>query len=281
MDFVVPNIRTDEQQRAAERISVLVHECGYKIIKVAQLEPAFQKIQGFLDVDYRQNRDHEIRKLPKFRAEITGNRSQMFVEDPFPQGLSIGTGRVIYLLDDNETVPENAKSSAKRGWNREGLASLYGQGLIQIVDNSEVEADVKKRHEEIMEAVRKDEPKMARIRKRLQERHDASSGRHTQKTEVILKHVKDELEAEGEHVVTPEPKHDTAIEELKAQNALLMKQIQEMQATNKPAQKKVKKRPARRSPKRVQTMPNVNTPISGGPTPEPIKQPETHEAFSA
>jgi len=234
-NFVVPNISNPESLRATKRISAITHTMQRKVIKIEQLDPAFKKVQGIIDMKVLENRDYQRNKQPRYRGQIVYSSGLEFGEDPYPTDAPQGTGLVMYLLDDDEPVPVDAKSGAARGWNREFLASNLKSGWFRICDNT-VEKDIKKRMLKIQERIEEEEPQMQLIRERMERQGDAIKGRNKQ--EHVVKHIIQGGPKEGLNVV-PQPQEDKITPVIEA----LQKKIAALEAEVKEAKKAPAKEP--------------------------------------
>ena len=164
---IFPNIQGEGTMRAAQRLSTITHNLRKSVIKIEQLKPAYRKVQGVIDVKVYENRDYERNGKPRFRSDIIGNSGLKFAEDPYPTDQPQGTGLVMYLLDDDELVPKNAKSGASRGWNREFLASNLSAGWFRVCDET-ILKDIKKRAAKISAKLDDEEPERKLIAERME-----------------------------------------------------------------------------------------------------------------
>ncbi|MBU2249222.1 MAG: hypothetical protein KKD77_20915 [Gammaproteobacteria bacterium] len=270
----IPRIDTPIQQVLSNKLNVMVNELGLKVFKVAQLSRQLKGFGGVIDVTY-------FRKSPKtlegsgtsegintammndtvLRASKNNNYMYAFIganlnfeDDPFPQGLNPGSGKVVYLIDDDLKTPKECKSGRLIGYNREFLASQFGSGFFKIMDE-EVEKEVKERYEAILKALEKERPVRKRIEKEMRDRSDQVTAQ--MRGQQYLKQVIDK----GDEAV---------VEKLLEQVSEMSKQLAELKAKEAPTTATA---PVMNKP--YQPVSQQPQPLQGGmPIPPEIKKEE-------
>ena len=141
---------------------------GKNLIKVWLKDPTFQNAQGIYAMKYRKKRKDGgsvigITTAPHdYNARVVAGTA-CFMEDPFPGNTRpLGIGTVMYLLDDEEPVPEGALGGKEKGWNREFLASHYYEDLM-IIEDEKVRAEVEKRAKRIQKTIAERKKAMAEV----------------------------------------------------------------------------------------------------------------------
>ena len=132
-------ISTKEQQMLVEKLGVVHNILGFDLIKVAQMSPRFKGCFGPLDVRYNKRRKYNPDEHDSMYAwEFVQTKAEP-MDDPYPSGPPIGTGKVMYMVDDKEPTPSTSKSGAKEGYNREFLATHWGEGFKVLDPEQEIE----------------------------------------------------------------------------------------------------------------------------------------------
>jgi hypothetical protein len=150
--FPVLSVASRDQQKVVKDIGVIGNVLGFRLIEIEQVSPRFREAQGIKVCKYKEiindsDIDDPKRKYP---YKIVGGQLS-FVVNPLNNRAPVGTGRVAFLVDDNELLPPGALSGEERGWNREFLASHYATGYFRVID-PELNAVIKERHERILKA---------------------------------------------------------------------------------------------------------------------------------
>lgn len=150
--FAVLNVTSRDQQKVIKDIGVIGNVLGFRLIEIEQVSPRFREAQGIKVCKYKEivndsDIDDPKRKYP---YRITGGQLS-FVVNPMNNRPPMGTGKVAFLIDDNELLPTGALSGEERGWNREFLASHYAAGYFKVID-PELDNAIRNRHENILRA---------------------------------------------------------------------------------------------------------------------------------
>jgi hypothetical protein len=160
--FPAMDTTTPDQIQLARDLNILHGVLGYEFIEIEQLRADARELQGVMVVKYTEIADdddmlaldsggQQVNEEDHYPHAIEGG-SLKFVKNPYMRR-ALGTGRVAFLVDDQEELPVNALSGEQRGWNREFLASHYFAGYWKIVDDA-IDAEVRERAEKIRDAVR-------------------------------------------------------------------------------------------------------------------------------
>ncbi len=143
-------------EKLARHLRHINGHTDYQMIEIEQINPKFNRIESVQVLKYAVKWDNADHDNPVV-SELTGKRitagTLVFVDNPYPNRKPIGTGRVQYLINDNEDNFDTALSGEPKGKNLEFLASHYGEKLFKIIDPA-WEKVVKKRHEAIVEALK-------------------------------------------------------------------------------------------------------------------------------
>lgn len=144
-----------EKEMLLDRISTINSKTKYELIEIEQVSSRFNGATGLKDIRYKKILDDsdpghvtvkELKGIEFYGSELR------FYENPYSRKpLSGTTGKVAFILADNELVPVNSQSGEKTGWNLEFLASHYGLGLFKIVD-PKWDDKVRSRYEKILSA---------------------------------------------------------------------------------------------------------------------------------
>lgn len=128
--FPTLSVQTTEAAMLARDLSIIVNAIGIPVIEIEQCDPRVRRLEGIMVCKYRevQQTEEELmsgqeqgNQSSKYPYKIEGGTLE-FVQNPYARK-PIGTGRVAFLIDDQEEVPRGAMSGSPRGWNREFLAS--------------------------------------------------------------------------------------------------------------------------------------------------------------
>jgi len=162
--FIIPNIQTEEQQKVLKDLGVIANVLGIPVITVLQKEPRFKSCQGVKVCNFRKKSDAPTKPgeaaADQYKISIEGGILN-FIPNPY------GPGNCVFLIDDKELVPSGSKSGATLGYNRDFLASHYGEGLFTI-DDKKIDAEVFSRYQNILKRLREEKPmqdaRTARVR---------------------------------------------------------------------------------------------------------------------
>jgi len=156
---------SDLQKQMTDDMSVLQNIIHMPIIEIEQLNPRIVGVQGVMAIRYRKKGGDIDTELAYEYEWVAGEL--YFVESPFARKQQ-GTGKVGFVCDDERDpaglqnpedpnspiippipVPEGAKSGAQFGWNKEFLASHYGECYWKILD-PEIDKEVQDRYYNIL-----------------------------------------------------------------------------------------------------------------------------------
>lgn len=141
------------REKLAEYVRIITNHTDYELIEIEQTDKAANKMQGIMVCNYHiiyDDSDPLDPTVDKVLPRIAGGEL-FFAENPFPRK-PVGTGKVAYLIADNEKTPKNSLSGEPLGWNLEFLAAHYDQGWFKVIDKK-WERKIKKRHEAIKKAL--------------------------------------------------------------------------------------------------------------------------------
>jgi hypothetical protein len=152
MDMASP---LTEQQQMMKDNGVVQNILNIPLIEIEQLSPRVRKLVGAMKCRYRavsEGADPDSGMNYEY-SWIAGD--VIFVDNPIPRA-PVGTGKVAFLPDDEndprdsgEPLPEGSLSGHLKGWNREFLASHYGEGFWRIVDEN-IDAEIRDRYRSIL-----------------------------------------------------------------------------------------------------------------------------------
>lgn len=145
--FPVLSVQTSYQAKLAKDLAVITNILGLRVIEIEQRNPNIRQLEGIMVCKYKEvaQTDEDLMapggvghtESNRFPHEIVGG-SLTFIQNPYARR-AVGTGRVAFLIDDEEPTPRGAMSGATKGWNREFLASHMADpvatGYWQIVDD--------------------------------------------------------------------------------------------------------------------------------------------------
>jgi Skp family chaperone for outer membrane proteins len=222
------------------------------LIEIEQLDPKVQELQGAMKVKYRTKRGAmiDIEDEPsEYEYEWVGGAIE-FVPNPYPR-VPMGTGKVAWLPDDAEdpsgsaiTLPENTKSGERYGWNRELLASHYGEGYWKIVD-PRIDEEIRKRYRNILANTLEDSTiKEQEIERKLADAQAAQQGiaRHcVTVTRMSMPGGSREVVMKKETATEDIDQHPV-VQAVRKENEELKKLVQAMIDANKPVSKAEKRR---------------------------------------
>lgn len=142
-----------EQKRMMNDRNILQNILNIPIIEIEQLNPRILGVHGAMVVKFRKT-GGDTGDVLSYEYDWSGGELY-FIDNPYPRP-PIGTGKVGYLCDDERdpsgspiAVPAGSLSGATYGWNKEFLASHYGECYWKIVD-PEIDADVQNRYFNIL-----------------------------------------------------------------------------------------------------------------------------------
>lgn len=144
-----------EQQSLVNENNIVQNYLGIKMIEIEQLNPRINQLNGVMKVKYHGTGDVDGGEAVNYDYEWVGGEI-VFVQNPFMR-VPMGTGKVAFIHDDSQDpvfsnrikVPEGALSGEEYGWNRELLASHYGDCYWRIVDE-EIDLEIRERYRNIL-----------------------------------------------------------------------------------------------------------------------------------
>jgi hypothetical protein len=146
-------------ERLLRNLRLIKAHTDYDMIGIEQVDRKFNKVESVQIFKYTvkmDNTDPENPVIDEIKGDITAG-TLLFVDDPFPNSDSVGTGRVAYLVNDKKKNFEGYLSGEPYGRNLEFLAANYGDKLFKVIDPKWEEV-VKKRHEAIKKAQSVEKP---------------------------------------------------------------------------------------------------------------------------
>ena len=144
------------QMAAMERNNVLQNILRIPLIEIEQLNPRIRQLHGAMGVRYHQvgGGDGDLDGTVNYEYDWEG-QAVTFASNPLPR-VPVGTGKVAYIADDSQDpagegipVPKGALSGELFGWNREMLASHYGECYWKIID-PKIDAEIRDRYRSIL-----------------------------------------------------------------------------------------------------------------------------------
>lgn len=125
---------------------------GIPMIEIEQLNSRCRSINGIMKVNYTKM-SADIRDpdgAVSYEYDWVGGEME-FVPNPYPRP-PLGTGKIAFIADDSMdpqgkpvALPKDAMSGLETGWNREFLASHYGECYWRIVD-PKIDAEIRERY---------------------------------------------------------------------------------------------------------------------------------------
>lgn len=155
--FPILSVQSEEQSKLARDLSIITNVLGYKVIEVELKDPRVRQLEGIMVCKYHEYQpvdeellanNGQIDVASRYPNKIEGGTLH-FVNNPYAR-IPLATGRVAFLIDDDEKVPFGSMSGCKTGWNREFLASHYDNGFWVIADQ-DIDKEIKARHKAILE----------------------------------------------------------------------------------------------------------------------------------
>lgn len=142
-------------EKIAQDVRLINNFTDYELIEIEQTNRFYKRMQGVQICHYKILWDESEPGNPTVREikpRIIGGEL-VFADNPFNRKpIEGGTGRVAFLVNDNEDTPEGALSGEVKGWNQEFLAAHYADGWFKIVDKK-WDKIIRKRHEEILKKI--------------------------------------------------------------------------------------------------------------------------------
>lgn len=233
-------IAYDEQRRVLDNLNIVQSVLGIPMIEIEQLNPRIRLLNGAMVVKaHRTGGDVEDpESVIQYDYEYQGGEIS-FIPNPYPRK-PLGTGKICFLVDDQNDplgkavdVPENAMSGEPTGWNRELLASHYGECYWRIVD-PKIDMEIRDRYRRILINLGKPEKEADEMVAKAVEiqTKGMSTGQKVSVRQVGTTPFQANKMIARDHITkvvkTAEPSNEN--EQLKNENDTLRKQIAEMNA---------------------------------------------------
>jgi hypothetical protein len=240
--FVFANIQTEEQTRTVRDMGIITNVLEMQVITVKQKAARFKSCQGVKVCRFKKKSGGPARPdesgKDQYNYWIEGGKLN-FIPNPY------GAGNVVFLIDDQEPVPAGSKSGAHIGYNRDFLASHYGEGIFAI-DDPEIDAEIKARYENILKKLDEERPMQDARTARVAEISKIEENKRKGITSIAIVNQTQGTQAVeiGKAMPGPIAKPDlpeagVAVDEekeaLKRENEELRRKMSQMQTTEQPA----------------------------------------------
>lgn len=144
----------EEQQAVISENNIVNNYLRIPLIEIEQLNPRISQLNGAMKVKYWAAGGEE-EGVTEYDYQWVGGEIK-FIQNPYPR-VPLGTGAVAWIQDDagdpvgdnRVHTPEGSKSGEPIGWNRELLASHYGDCYWRIVD-PEIDKQIRERYRKIL-----------------------------------------------------------------------------------------------------------------------------------
>jgi len=145
-----------EQMKLVESNNIIQNILRIPLIEIEQLNPRIRQLNGAMTVAFHQTGGSgaDLEGTISYEYDWVGGEIR-FLPNPLAR-TPIGTGKVAYIADDANDptgegiqVPAGALSGELFGWNRELLASHYGECYWKIVD-PQIDAEIRDRYRSIL-----------------------------------------------------------------------------------------------------------------------------------
>lgn len=260
--FQLPVIQSDDQRIMVEEASIVSNYLGMDIIVVKQKNREIKSViaMGATKLKKNYQDDIEVPEGEQMYNYVIDAKEYSFTPNPY------GPGKVIFLLDDKEEIPESWHSSAAIGRNREFLASHYDD--FEVDADDEILQDIEQRYQEKLVYAAKTREEREAAEARIRQLSEEQVNRMKNINTIMVKQqlVNDGMQITGPNVVNPDQdKLAAENRQIKAELAEVKDMLKQLTGGNgkpKPEPKPETKKAGRPVKKEEKEVPTENEPVT-------------------